>query len=111
MNGRFKPGSGGPSYTFAQERGEMKPHFSSGVTEMRAKVLILALVVAIVALPVPASQLLAGRFSAAAPASAAAPEDSSLGLLLQDPFLIDQMSYARPRSFLDTATGVDPMDL
>ena len=78
---------------------------------MRVKVLTLALVAAIIALPVPASQLLAGTFPVSTPMSAAAPEDSSLGLLLQDPFLIDQMSYARPASFLDTATGVDPADL
>ena len=63
---------------------------------MRAKVLTLALVAAIIALPVPASQLLNGRLSASTPASAAAPEVSSLGLLLQDPFLIDQMSYSKP---------------
>ena len=62
---------------------------------MFAKVLTLALVAAIIALPVPASQLLNGTFFASSPASAA-PEVSSLGLLLQDPFLIDQMSYSRP---------------
>jgi hypothetical protein len=61
---------------------------------MRVKVLTLALLVAIIALPVPASQLLTGTFSASATPSAAAPEDSSLGLLLQDPFLIDRMTYA-----------------
>lgn len=60
---------------------------------MRVKVLTLALVVAIIALPVPASQLLNGAFSASTSPSAAATEDSSLGLLLQDPFLIDRMSY------------------
>jgi hypothetical protein len=58
---------------------------------MHAKVLTLALVVAIVALPVPASQRLAGTFSAPAPQTAAAPEATSLGLLLQDPFLINQL--------------------
>ena len=63
---------------------------------MRVKVLTLALVVAIIALPVPASQLLNGTFSASASPSAAAPEDSSLGLLLQDPFLVDQISYSAP---------------
>jgi hypothetical protein len=63
---------------------------------MRVKALTLAFVVAIIALPVPASQLLNGTFSASASPSAAAPEDSSLGLLLQDPFLIDQMSYSAP---------------
>ena len=60
---------------------------------MRVKVLTLALMAAIIALPVPASQLLNGTFSASAIPSAAAPEDSSLGLLLQDPFLIDRMTY------------------
>lgn len=63
---------------------------------MRVKVLTLALVAAIIALPVPASQLLNGRFAVSTAPSAAAPEDSSLGLLLQDPFLIDQMSYSAP---------------
>jgi hypothetical protein len=63
---------------------------------MRVKVLTLALVAAIIALPVPASQLLNGSFSVPTAPSAAAPEDSSLGLLLQDPFLIDQMSYSVP---------------
>ncbi|MEO8759227.1 MAG: hypothetical protein ABI398_15910 [Devosia sp.] len=75
---------------------------------MSAKVLTLALVVAIIALPVPASQFLAGSFSTSAQLSAAAPEGRSLGLLLQDPFLIDTLSYAAPASFLDTETGVDP---
>jgi len=68
---------------------------------MRVKVLTLALVAAIIALPVPASQLLNGTLSASAPVSAAAPEVSSLGLLLQDPFLIDQMSYSAPLRLSD----------
>lgn len=68
---------------------------------MNAKVLVLALAVAIIALPVPASQLLNGTFSAPTHASAAAPEVSSLGLLLQDPFLIDQMSYTAPQRLSD----------
>ena len=59
---------------------------------MNAKVLTLALVAAIIALPVPASQFLAGTFSAFPTRSAAAPEANGLGLLLQDPFLIDRMS-------------------
>ena len=78
---------------------------------MRAKVLSLALVAAIIALPVPASQLLAGTLPASTLTSAAAPETDSLGLLLQDPFLIDQMSYAPPASFLDTATGAEPQEI
>jgi hypothetical protein len=60
---------------------------------MRVKVLTLAFVVAIIALPVPASQLLNGTFSTSTAPTAAATEDSSLGLLLQDPFLLDRMSY------------------
>jgi len=60
---------------------------------MHAKVLTLALLTAIVALPVPASQMLAGTFSAPAPRPAAAPAAMSLGLLLQDPFLIDRLSH------------------
>jgi hypothetical protein len=87
----------------------MKPHRRVEFSEMRAKVLTLALLAAIIALPVPASQLLAGTFPASTLVSAAAPETGSLGLLLQDPFLIDQMSYAQPRSFLDTA--IEPSDL
>ena len=63
---------------------------------MRVKALTLALVVAIIALPVPASQLLNGTFTASASPSAAATEDSSLGLLLQDPFLIDRMGFSAP---------------
>jgi hypothetical protein len=78
---------------------------------MRVKVLSLALLAAIVALPVPASQLLAGTFSAPTPAAQIVPGDANLGLLLQDPFLIDQMSYAKPASFLDLETGVSPYDL
>ena len=68
---------------------------------MRAKVLTLALVVAIIALPVPASQLLAGTFPAPLPTLCLLqhprPAPSRLGLLLQDPFLIDQMSYEAPQ--------------
>lgn len=71
---------------------------------MRAKVLTLALLVAIVALPVPASQLLGRAFDPSTSASAAAPGDSSLGLLLQDPFLMDQVSYTVPARLSD----VDP---
>ena len=68
---------------------------------MNAKVLTLALVAAIIALPVPASQFLAGTFSAPPTRSAAAPEANGLGLLLQDPFLIDQMSYSAPTRLRD----------
>jgi len=76
---------------------------------MSAKVLTLAFVAAIIALPVPASQFLTGTFAAPAPVSvAAARGQQSLGLLLQDPFLIDSLSYSKPASFLDTETGVTP---
>ena len=68
---------------------------------MNAKVLTLALVAAIIALPVPASQILAGTFSASPSRSAAAPETRDLGLLLQDPFLIDQMTYSVPARLSD----------
>lgn len=66
---------------------------------MRVKVLSLAVLAAIVALPVPASQLLGGTFSAPAPVARIVPGDANLRFLLQDPFLIDQMSYGRPTSF------------
>ena len=68
---------------------------------MRAKVLILVLLAAIVALPVPASQVLAGASSVSAPASAAAAGSRDLGLLLQDPFLIDALTYAPPARLSD----------
>ena len=68
---------------------------------MRAKVLSLALLAAIMALPVPASQLLAGTFSAPSPMAQIIPGHENLRFLLQDPFLIDQMSYTRPASFLE----------
>ena len=65
---------------------------------MRVKVLSLALLAAIVALPVPASLALSGTFSAPSPAAQVVPGDENLRFLLQDPFLIDQMSYERPTS-------------
>ena len=73
---------------------------------MGVKVLSLALVAAIIALPVPASQLLAGTFSATTPAAQIVPGDANLSFLLQDPFLIDQMSFAHPASFTEVETGV-----
>ena len=66
---------------------------------MRIRVMSLALLAVIVALPVPASQLLAGSFSAPSPAKVL-PGNENLRFLLQDPFLIDQMSYERPAGFL-----------
>lgn len=62
---------------------------------MRVKVLSLALLAAIVALPVPASQLLVGTFSTPSPANIV-PGNENLRFLLQDPFLIDQFSFERP---------------
>jgi hypothetical protein len=67
---------------------------------MRVKVLSLALLAAILALPVPASQLLTGSFSAPSPVAQVVPGDENLRFLLQDPFLIDQMSYQQPTDFL-----------
>ncbi len=69
---------------------------------MNAKVVILAVAVAIIALPVPASQLLAGTFSRSTHMSPAAdPSTKNLGLLLQDPFLMDALTYTAPKSFLE----------
>lgn len=72
---------------------------------MRVQVLSLALVAAIIALPVPASQTLAGRFPAPAPVAKVAQGTENLGLLLQDPFLMDSLSYAAPASFLTPEAG------
>lgn len=73
---------------------------------MKVKVLSLALLAAIIALPVPASQLLAGTFSAPSPTVTLVPGHENLALLLQDPFLIDTMSYTKPVSFTEVDTGV-----
>ena len=73
---------------------------------MRVKVLSLALLAAIIALPVPASQLLAGTFSAPSPGATVVPGNENLGLLLLDPFLIDQISFTKPASFLELDPGV-----
>jgi hypothetical protein len=78
----------------------MKPHHDGVEWKMSAKVVILAVAVAIMALPVPASQRLAGTFSRSTHASAAEPS-KTLGLLLQDPFLIDSLSYSAPKSFIE----------
>lgn len=61
---------------------------------MRVKVLGLALLAAIIALPFPASQLLAGPFSAHAPSAA-------LATLIEDPFLADHLSFTPARSVAD----------
>jgi hypothetical protein len=72
----------------------------SGVTEMHVKVLILALVAALVALPVSAGQWLTGTFSAPAhPVAAAAP--GAFGTLIQDPFLAAHLSFTPARSVAD----------
>ena len=67
------------------------------------KVLSIALAAALVALPLPASQMLAAGASPA-PASTEAQmaiSDTDFALMLADPFLIDDLSYAKPTSFLD----------
>ena len=68
---------------------------------MRVKVLSMALLALIIALPVPASLALTGSFSAPLLYPRSLVEASDFRLLLQDPFLIDQMSFAHPASFLD----------
>jgi hypothetical protein len=68
---------------------------------MRIKVLSLALLAALIALPVPASQWLTGTPSAPASAATIEPGNGSLALLLEDPFLVDRMSFSPPRSFTD----------
>ena len=75
---------------------------------MSLKAVSIALVAATIALPVPASQLLSGRFSSPAPQAIAAAGPGSLATLIEDPFLVDRMSFAAPKSFLDTSTGVTP---
>ena len=66
---------------------------------MRVKVLSLALLAAVVALPVPASLALTGSFSAPSPVARIVEGHENLRFLLQDPFLIDQMSFEQPTSF------------
>ena len=66
---------------------------------MRVKVLSLALLAAVVALPVPASLALTGTFSVPSPVALIIPGHENLRFLLQDPFLIDQMSFEPPTSF------------
>ena len=67
---------------------------------MSAKVLSIALAVAIIALPVPASQLIAGTFSKPAQGLTVGRGDPRLATLLADPFLNDQLSFTAPQSFL-----------
>jgi hypothetical protein len=69
---------------------------------MRVKVLSLALLAAIIALPVPASQLLTGTFSAPTPIAAAAPVSGALATLVEDPFLAGHLTFQPVSSVLDT---------
>jgi hypothetical protein len=69
---------------------------------MRVKVLILALIAALVALPVSAGQWLAGTFSVPAhPTVAEAP--GAFGTLIQDPFLADHLTFTPAKSAADAA--------
>ena len=68
---------------------------------MRVKALSLALLAAIIALPVPASQLLVGPLSVTARSTAAAPASGALATLLEDPFMVDRMSFVPVGSVLD----------
>jgi hypothetical protein len=70
---------------------------------MRARILTIAVLIAIAALPVPASQLLAEPFSASAPGAGAS---DPFATLMEDPFLAARLSYTAPRSVLETETGV-----
>ena len=65
---------------------------------MRVKVLSLALLAALIALPVPASQLLSGTISAPAPQPAATLQSGALATLVADPFLSDSMSLVQVKS-------------
>ncbi len=78
---------------------------------MSAKALTIALVAAIIALPVPASQLLSGTFSSPTAVVWVHPGTSNFATLIEDPFLIDRMSYSAPASFLELDTGVDPHEV
>ena len=77
---------------------------------MRRTALTLALLAAIIALPVSASQWLNGSMTNSA-SSAAAPGESALGVLLRDPFLIDALSFSPPATIAETETGVAPAQL
>jgi hypothetical protein len=74
---------------------------------MRVKVLSLALLALVVALPVPASLALTGSFSAPLLYPRSFVETADLRLLLQDPFLVDQMSHEHPKSVLDVQGAED----
>lgn len=71
---------------------------------MRVKVLSLALLAAIIALPVPASQLLSGASSVPAhQPAAAAPVPGALATLIADPFLDARLSFVPVRSATEAA--------
>jgi len=78
---------------------------------MSVKVWSMALLAAIVALTVPASQLLAGTSSAPAPQAIAAIDRDDLRTLLEDPFLVDRMSFAPAARLFETDTGAAPREL
>ena len=67
---------------------------------MRVKVLILALVAALVALPVSAGQWLAGTFSAPAHVAEA---PGAFGTLIEDPFLSARLGFTPAQSASDAA--------
>jgi hypothetical protein len=67
---------------------------------MRVKVLILALIAALMALPVSAGQWLAGTFSAPAHV---AEVPGAFGTLIEDPFLADHLSFVPATSASDAA--------
>ncbi len=66
---------------------------------MRVKIVAVAAIAAsIFALPVPASQMLAGTATEAGPAARIVAGNANFGLLIEDPFLIDRMSLVHPMS-------------
>lgn len=73
---------------------------------MRTKVLSLALIGALLALPVPPGQL-ARTFSTAASSVRMVPGEANLAILMADPARTGGLSFTPPVSFLETAsTGV-----
>jgi len=71
---------------------------------MHVKVLSLALVAAIIALPVPASQLLAGSSPAHSQARIV-PGTDNLHLLLADPFMAGEFALRPVRSAFEAEPG------
>jgi len=70
---------------------------------MRVKVLIVAILAAIAALPFPAGTLQAGTFSAPAHVSFAVGAKGALGTLIEDPFLAAHLSFVPAQSAADAA--------